>query len=318
MRKRQTSNELRLGPLSTHELSARRADVRRRRRTRRRALLGFVVLLAAAGASVLAFMPGGAARRPPLTHAGVGPPRFVAPRTTRSGARPAGGLYRSVDHVLGYTPYVRLGGSRRREVALTFDDGPGPWTSSIIRVLRRTHTPATFFVIGRQVPEYRQVVATEARDGFDIGDHTEIHPFMSALSASVQQTQIAEAANAIQAAGAPYPRLFRPPYGSFDAATLAVLHAARMLMVLWTVDTSDYARPGVARIVYVALSGLRSGAIILMHDGGGDRSETVQALGRIIRGIRRRGYRPVTMAQLLADDPPPHGQPPPHPLSGTG
>jgi peptidoglycan/xylan/chitin deacetylase (PgdA/CDA1 family) len=162
------------------------------------------------------------------------------------------------------------------------------------------------------------VIATEARDGFEVGDHTESHPFLSALPQSVQETQIEAAALAIEAAGAPYPHLFRPPYGAFNAATLATLRAARMLIVLWTVDTSDYARPGVQRIVYVALSGLRPGAIILMHDGGGNRLETLEALPRIIRGLRRRGYRPVTIAQLVADDPPPHGQPPPTPLSGAG
>lgn len=91
-----------------------------------------------------------------------------------------------------------------------------------------------------------------------------------------------------------------------------------MLVVLWTVDTGDYARPGVPRIVYTAVSGARPGAIILMHDGGGNRSETVAALPRIIAAIRRHGYRLVTISQLLADDPPPRHQPAPQPLSGLG
>jgi len=222
----------------------------------------------------------------------------------------------SVDAVLRYTSYLALAGDRRRDLALTFDDGPGPYTAAILRVLRATHTPATFFVIGRWARRYPRLVAAEARGGFEIGDHTETHPFMPELSPTEQEAQIADAANNIVRAGGPYPRLWRPPYGAFNPATLAILRAERMLMVLWSVDTSDYIRPGVSKIVYTAVSGARPGAVILMHDGGGNRSETVAALPRIIKLLRARGYRLVTIAQLLADDPPPRGQPPPHPLSG--
>jgi peptidoglycan/xylan/chitin deacetylase (PgdA/CDA1 family) len=221
-----------------------------------------------------------------------------------------------VDGVLAYTAYVRLGSHRVREVALTFDDGPSEYTGAILRILQRTHTPATFFVIGRLASSYPRLIAAEARAGFEIGDHTETHPPLASLPAAAQANQIAMAADAIHRAGGPSPRLLRPPYGSFDSSTLATLRQQGMLMVLWSADTKDYARPGVGKIVYTALSGAQPGAIILMHDGGGDRRQTVAALPRIIRGLRRHGYRPVTVAQLLAGDPPPHGQPPPHPLSG--
>jgi peptidoglycan-N-acetylglucosamine deacetylase len=123
---------------------------------------------------------------------------------------------------------------------------------------------------------------------------------------------------AVRHAGAPNPVLFRPPYGSFNATTLSILHSQKLLMVLWSVDTSDYARPGVDKIVDTALSGATPGAIILMHDGGGDRSETVAALPQIIRGLRKRGYHLMTVSQLVAADPPPHHQPAPQPLSGLG
>ena len=314
----------RISPLSTVELSSRRVNWRRRR-ARRRAGLAIAVLLLCAGVPALALSRGHHHRRPrpsPLaTTAGpleppIAPPLGASPPA--SSHSPRTDPYRAVDHVLRYTQYVRVGEGRRRDVALTFDDGPGPYTSTILSILRRTHTPATFFAIGREVSLYPRLIAEEARDGFEIGDHTETHPFLAALSASVQETQLTEAAQAIRRAGAPYPRLFRPPYGSFDPATLEVLRSERMLMVLWTVDTSDYARPGVARIVYVALSGARPGAIILMHDGGGNRAETAEALPRIIAVLRRKGYRLVTVSQLVADDPPPHGQPVPRSLSGTG
>jgi peptidoglycan-N-acetylglucosamine deacetylase len=134
----------------------------------------------------------------------------------------------------------------------------------------------------------------------------------------VQALHFERAARAIRSARAPVPVLFRPPYGSFDEATLRILRARRMLMVLWSVDTRDYARPCTKRVIYTAISAAQPGAITLMHDGGGDRAETVAALPRIIRLLRERRFRPVTVPELVADDPPPPGQPAPQPLTGRG
>ena len=114
----------------------------------------------------------------------------------------------------------------------------------------------------------------------------------------------------------PRPRLFRPPYGAFNATTFRELHHLHMLMVLWSVDTADYTMPGVQAIVQRALSGAKPGAIILMHDGGGNRSETIAALPAIVSGLRKRGLRPATVPQLLLDDPPSRGQPIPRSLTG--
>ena len=261
---------------------------------------------------------------------GAGPSRVRVPRSSshtateanpvavhrvRAGRSGSAGEAREVDHVLGYTSYVQLAG-RRREVALTFDDGPGPYTLAILRVLTRLHARATFFVIGRWARAYPELVAAEVRAGCEVGDHTETHPPLALLSAAAQAAEISQAGQAIHDAGAPYPVLFRPPYGSFDQTTLGILRQQRMLMVLWSADTKDYTRPGVRKIVYTAVSGARPGAIILMHDGGGDRTETTAALPRIITRLRQRGFRLVTVAQLIAADPPPTNQPPPHPLSG--
>jgi len=225
---------------------------------------------------------------------------------------------REVDRVLAYTPYVQLAGRRGREVALTFDDGPGPYTRAILGVLTRMHAPATFFVIGRWARAYPKLIAAEVRAGCEVGDHTETHPQLGLLPAAAQAAEITEAGQAIHDAGAPYPVLFRPPYGSFDQTTLGILRQQRMLMVLWSADTKDYSRPGISKIIYTAVSGAQAGAIILMHDGGGDRTETVAALPRIITRLRQRGFRLVTIAQLVGADPPPTNQPPPRPLIGTG
>jgi peptidoglycan/xylan/chitin deacetylase (PgdA/CDA1 family) len=248
--------------------------------------------------------PSQAARASPAS----GGPRPAAPPPT--------GADGAVDRLLAHTSYVELAGRRRREVALTFDDGPGASTPAILAILKRTHTPATFFLIGRYARAYPQLVAKEAREGFDIGDHTETHPFLSRLSSAAQATEIDSAANDIRRAGAPAPRLFRPPYGSFDRSTLSLLHGRGMLMVLWSADTKDFSRPGARKISYAGISGGQPGAIVLMHDGGGDRSQTVAALPRIIRRLRQRGYALVTVSRLIADDPPSRHQPPPRQLSG--
>ena len=309
-------------PLTSEMLRARRAAWRRRR-ARRRVLTG-TLLVAAVVAAIVASTSGGssvssartthatsnanasaARRRPPIrktTYAALGLPTWLAAR--------------DVDNVLAYTPQIRVGGSRAREVALTFDDGPSIYTPRILRVLAKWHVPATFFVIGREAKAYPQFVRAEAKAGNEVGDHTETHPPMSALPAGAQRGQIVDAGNAIRAAGAPFPVLWRPPYGLYNRTTLSILRSQRMLMVMWTVDTRDYARPGVSRIEYTALSGARPGAIILMHDGGGGRSETVASLPKIISALRRRGFKLVTVPQLLADDPPPRGQTSAQPVGG--
>jgi peptidoglycan/xylan/chitin deacetylase (PgdA/CDA1 family) len=141
---------------------------------------------------------------------------------------------------------------------------------------------------------------------------------MSRLSRRDQQAQLLQAASAVGNYDAPFPRLFRPPYGLWNSTTLALLRKFNMLMVLWTVDTSDYRRPGVSAIVSSAVSGARPGAIILMHDAGGDRAETVAALPLIISALHARGYRLVTVPKLLLDNPAPADQRIPPSLVGAG
>ena len=111
-------------------------------------------------------------------------------------------------------------------------------------------------------------------------------------------------------------KLFRPPYGSFDDSTLGILRAERMLMVLWTVDTKDYAARTAKPVIYTALSGARAGSIVLMHDGPGARPKTLSAVRKIVPALRRKGYKLVSLPELVRDDPPPRHQPKPHSLAG--
>jgi peptidoglycan-N-acetylglucosamine deacetylase len=215
---------------------------------------------------------------------------------------------RAIDRTLAYTPYVRVAGAQHRELALTFDDGPGPYTPDIISILARDHVPATFFEVGVLERYFHVSTAQIVAHGWTIGDHTEAHAPMSRLPASAQSQQLLQQTTVIGQYGAAFPRLFRPPYGLWNSTTLKLLHQYRMLMVLWTVDTNDYRRPGVKAIVRSAISGARPGAIILLHDAGGNRAETVAALPKIIGALQARGYRLVTVPRLLLDNPPPKNQ----------
>ena len=222
----------------------------------------------------------------------------------------------AVASVLAYTPFIKEGTARKPEVALTFDDGPGPYTPAVLSVLEHYGVHATFFIIGRMLQYFGESAKREVRDGDVLGDHTETHPPMAELSAHEQFEELSEQAARLELQGAPRPDLFRPPYGSFNATTMAQLQRLHMLMVLWSVDTDDYQQPGVGAIVHTALAGAHPGAIILMHDAGGTRTETVEALPIIIRELRTKGLKPVTVPQLLADDPPVPGQPLPTSLAG--
>jgi peptidoglycan/xylan/chitin deacetylase (PgdA/CDA1 family) len=279
---------------------------------RRRRAVALLLLVVAGLVAVL--WPGGTGVRAPRHHRAV-PVAYLARLGVLAGTG-AGSLAadetaaenRAIDRTLAYTPYVRVAGGQHREVALSFDDGPGPYTPEVIAILARRHVPATFFEVGVLERYFHASTTQILGHGWTVGDHTEAHAAMARLPEAEQASQLLEDAAALGHYGARFPRLFRPPYGLWNASTLSLLRQYRMLMVLWTVDTSDYRRPGVAAIVHSAVSGARPGAIILMHDGGGNRSQTVAALPRIINALRARGYRLVTVPRLLLDNRAPGNQ----------
>jgi peptidoglycan/xylan/chitin deacetylase (PgdA/CDA1 family) len=250
----------------------------------------------------------------PIAH---GSSTLLAKRVAKRGYEREQQLGRiEVSRILGYTPYISQGTPNRRDIALTFDDGPGPMTGAFVHTLVRERAPGTFFVIGEQVQAFHQGLREVLDSGFPVGDHTYTHPSMPGLSAAGQARQLDHQAAAIAPYGAGRPFLYRPPYGSFDRSTLSNLRRRQMLMVMWTTDSEDYLQPGVKAIVHNILKGARPGGIVLMHDAGGDRSQTLRALPAIIRGLRRRGYRLVTVPRLIMDDPPPRNQPLPEKLGG--
>jgi peptidoglycan/xylan/chitin deacetylase (PgdA/CDA1 family) len=224
----------------------------------------------------------------------------------------------AIDRTLAYTPLVRVAGAQHREIALTFDDGPGPFTPRILSILEQQSVPATFFEVGVLERYFHDSTAEQVAHGFPIGDHTQSHAPMAKLPAGEQRAQILQQISATGNYGAPFPRLFRPPYGLWNQTTLRILQGFKMLMVMWTIDTEDYKRPGVQAIVSRVLAGATPGAIVLLHDAGGSREQTVEALPEIISGLRARGYKLVTVPRLLLDNPAPADQSLPPSLPGSG
>ncbi len=252
----------------------------------------------------------------PARHANKPHVAAVSPDQAERAAAAFKAEERAINSVLAYTPAVTSGGAKGNEVALTFDDGPGPYTQQLVAELNRLKVHATFFAIGNQEQYFSAGTVAEVDSGDVVGDHTETHPMMASLSPHEQYEELFEQMVQVEVLGAKRPRLFRPPYGSFDQTTFKELRHLHLLMILWSVDTADYTQPGTQAIVERALAGAKPGAIILMHDAGGTRTETIAALPAIVKGLRKRGLRPVTIPQLLEDDPPPHGQPIPTSLTG--
>jgi peptidoglycan/xylan/chitin deacetylase (PgdA/CDA1 family) len=198
------------------------------------------------------------------------------------------------------------GGRHGRYVALTFDDGPSSYTPRVLRLLRRAHARATFFVIGSRAAAWPELVHAESLLGA-VGNHTWTHPRLVSLERrDVIRQLLRTQAAIVRATGGVRPVLFRPPYGVGTPAETAAVHALRLVDVRWSVDSLD-SRPGAnARgVVRNVLAELRPGAIVLLHD---IHPWTVAALPRILRALRHRGLTPVTIPELVALDPPSHAE----------
>jgi peptidoglycan/xylan/chitin deacetylase (PgdA/CDA1 family) len=177
-----------------------------------------------------------------------------------------------------------VGAASGKVLYLTFDDGPDPhWTPQLLALLARYGITATFFEVGSQVRDHPQTAAAVRAAGQHVGNHTSHHAKLTDLRGARLRAEIH--------GGVADATCLRPPYGSVDAAVRKAAAAAGQEVVLWTVDTDDWARPGVPAIEHHLLHDVRPGKIVLMHDGGGDRRETLRALRAVLPTLIARGYR---------------------------
>ncbi|MCL4493551.1 MAG: polysaccharide deacetylase family protein [Firmicutes bacterium] len=197
------------------------------------------------------------------------------------------------------TWYVK---TAQKAVALTFDDGP--WKSStpkILHILTSNHAVATFFVVGQQVVRNPQIVRQEIRDKMEVGNHTYSHINLARHTLREDVADLNKANHVIKEATGITPTLLRTPYGTYNRTVLEAARSAHLHMVMWswTEDTRDWSNPGVQTIVSRVLSHIQPGDIVLFHDGGSNRQQTIEALPIILKDLRLRGYRFVTVSQLM-------------------
>lgn len=179
-------------------------------------------------------------------------------------------------------------------VALTFDDGPGAYTQAVLDALATRHVPATFFVLGSAAAANKSMIEKMRAAGHEIENHSWNHPDLTTLSEEQVRSQLKRTAEVIGSS-----RYLRPPYGSSNDALKKLAAGLDLRLVFWTVDTLDWKHQDVNWILNKVKAGAKPGAIILMHDGGGNRKQTAAAIPLVVDWLFSQGYSITTVKQLL-------------------
>lgn len=187
-------------------------------------------------------------------------------------------------------------------IALTFDDGPSGYTPDILKILKDKGAKATFYNLGSQEANYGKYAKQLVEDGHELASHTNAHQYLPNLDANALRAEISSAADALESAAGVRPQMIRAPYGAFTLTEWGRAGDIISCNVLWNIDTLDWKRPGADAIKAAVLSNAFNGAIVLMHDGGGNRGQDVEALPGIIDGLKAAGYELVTVSELLSHD----------------
>ncbi len=186
-------------------------------------------------------------------------------------------------------------------IALTFDDGPSPtYTPQILKILEEHQVRATFFAVGMRVESFPDVARAIVNGGHELGNHTFSHP-LKQLNGTQFEHELQRAHQTIEQVTGVTPRIYRPPGAYYNKTTLEVLKRHGYTMVLWSwwQNPKDYANPGADVIVQRILAEPRNGDIVVLHDLGGNRSQTVAALPKVITGLKEKGFSFVTISELL-------------------
>lgn len=198
---------------------------------------------------------------------------------------------------------VILHGPPRKEVSLTFDDGPDDvWTPRILSVLANYDVKATFMCVGRRIEQYPNVLRRMYREGHVIGNHSWNHPNLTKIPISEVRDQIERTAGVIDRLIGVRPRLFRPPYGALNEDVIREIRSLNYKIILWNVDSLDWAKLTASQVTANILAHAAPGSIILEHSAGGrgeSLEDTVRALPRVIERLREEGFSFVTVPHLL-------------------
>lgn len=185
-------------------------------------------------------------------------------------------------------------------VALTFDDGPWPVaTERILDILAKNDVRATFFVLGGRVKRSPEVVERAYREGHLIGAHSVSHRRFPSLTQKQIRSEVARSRRLIRSATGHDSTWLRPPYGAMNGDAWRAVRKERAQVVMWDVDSRDWKKPGAKKIAKSVVKHVKPGSIVLLHDGGGNRSQTVAALPMIIRDLKAKGYLFVTVEELV-------------------
>lgn len=191
----------------------------------------------------------------------------------------------------------------KKQVAITFDDGPDPvYTPLILDVLKENHAHATFFLIGKRVKMYPDIVLKELEEGHELGNHTFSHPSFYQISQGKVLDELTRTEQLLNPHHLEeYIKLFRPPGGAVTDSTLNLLKKQGYKIILWSwhQDPRDWTNPGAERIARHVIKNVKNGDIILLHDAGGSRMQTVSALKMILPALKEKGYDIVTVNDLL-------------------
>jgi len=194
----------------------------------------------------------------------------------------------------GNGEFVTEGPRGKKRIALTFDDGPSLYTADVLRILRKHEVESTFFQIGQEVQRYPSESRKILAQGHEIGNHSTHHGSLPGASDMATTNSIIKRATGFR------PCLFRPPGGAVSSGVFSAAAQEKLKVVNWDVDTNDWKQPGSGSILS-SIRSARAGSIVLMHDGGGSRSQTIDALSAGIESLQRRGFELVTVTELLGN-----------------
>ena len=199
---------------------------------------------------------------------------------------------------------IKKGSDDEKVIALTFDDGPDEvFTPQVLDILKKNNVKATFFVVGEKVEYNKELLKRQYTEGHEIGNHTFTHINVAKNSYDKVEKEITDTQNAVKNVIGVEPKIFRPPYRAMSKSVCDIIVSKKMNIILWSnLDPRDWSNPGVGNIINTILTKVQNGNIILLHDYNNrrnDKSQTIQALEVVIPKLKEKGYKFVTISELI-------------------